>query len=91
MFLKVKEAVSLSEDPSRMEKHLAAMKREDLERRVGAMLDLMGITEAPVPLAVRLTARKKACQASPDTRVVSLLQGVPYTHVCAGWRVAVPS
>lgn len=78
-------------DPSRMEKHLAAMKREDLERRVGAMLDLMDITEAPAPLAARLTARKKACQASPDTRVVSLLQGVPYTHVCGGWRVAVPS
>lgn len=76
-------------DASRMDKHLDAIGREDLERRVGAMLSVIS-RDIPAPLRNRLNFRKDACMAMSADQTISLLHGFSYSNTLSEWLVDVP-
>lgn len=78
-------------DADRMAEHLSKIRREDLERRVGAILDLIGTDIAATSLGRRLQALRKrlaACaQQIPD---IPLLPGFQFPNLSGIWKVRTP-
>ncbi len=76
-------------DADRMAEHLAKMQREDLERRVGAVLNLIGADFAKTSLGHRLHAVRDRliAQNVPD---IPLLAGHEFPDWNKTWKVRIP-
>ena len=78
-------------DPGRMADHLAKIQREDLDRRVGAVLDLVGANVSATPLGQRLSALKERLQAAaPKALEIPLLSGFDFPNRSEAWKVRTP-
>ena len=76
-------------DADRMADHLARIQREDLERRIGCMLEMVGAEVAATPLGPRLKAvrNRLAAQNVPE---ISLLNGFQFPELNQAWKVRTP-
>lgn len=77
--------------PAQMEKLLAAIDREDMERRVGAMLEALNIA-IPAELNARLERRKQQHRESDHSHQppIPLLHGFTYTRTSDAWGITLP-
>jgi len=76
-------------NPERMAKHLAAINRPDWERRVGAMLSLLGV-ETDGSLQGLLAARKETLRSSVDHQHLPLIPGLPGSRLLTEWGILTP-
>ena len=76
-------------DADRMAEHLAKIQRGDLERRVGAILDLIGVNFKATPLGSRLDAVRARLLAE-DAPATSLLAGFEFPELNKTWKVRTP-
>jgi len=76
-------------DADRMADHLAKIQREDLDRRVGAMLEMIGADFAASPLAHRLNAVRDQLVAR-DVPEIPLLAGFEFPEWNKTWKVRTP-
>jgi predicted transcriptional regulator of viral defense system len=75
-------------DATRMADHLAKIRRDELSRRTGAILDLIGIKVAKTPLGDLLRLVKKRMTAA--TPEIPLLPNMDFTSRSDAWRIRVP-
>ncbi len=76
-------------NPERMAKHLAAINRQDLERRVGAMLSLLGV-ETDGSLRCLLAATMETLRNSVDHQHLPLMPGLPGSRLLPEWGILTP-
>ena len=76
-------------DADRMAGHLAQMEREDLDRRVGAMLEMVGADFSGTPLGQRLKDIKDRLVAK-NAPEISLLNGFQFPELNKTWKVRIP-
>jgi predicted transcriptional regulator of viral defense system len=76
-------------DAERMADHVAKIQREDLERRVGCMLEMVGAGFADTPLAVRFKAIKDRLMTQ-EVPEISLLNGFQFPELNKTWKVRTP-
>ncbi|MGL5017205.1 MAG: type IV toxin-antitoxin system AbiEi family antitoxin domain-containing protein [Luteolibacter sp.] len=76
-------------NPERMAKHLAAINRPDWERRVGAMLSLLGV-ETDGSLQGLLATRKETLRQSMDHQHLPLMPGLPASRLLTEWGILTP-
>lgn len=74
----------------RMVQHLVKIQRQDWERRVGAMLALLGVTPASETLKNILDNRKKHVAHTLDIPHLSLFNNLPATTLLPEWGILVP-
>jgi predicted transcriptional regulator of viral defense system len=78
-------------DADRMAEHLAKIGREDLDRRTGAILDLVGANFSSTLLGSRLKRLKERLSSgSQDVASIPLLPGFTFTEWNDTWKVQVP-
>jgi len=78
-------------DADRMAEHLAKIGREDLDRRVGAILDLVGADFSSTLLGSRLKRLKEQLAGgSQDAANIPLLPSFTFTGWNDTWKVQVP-
>ncbi len=76
-------------DADRMAQHLAKIQREELDRRVGAVLDLIGAQFAASTLGHRLSAVRDRLR-NLDVPEIPLLAGFEFTELSRAWKVRIP-
>ncbi len=76
-------------DADRMADHLAKIQRDDLDRRVGAVLEMIGAAFAASPLGHRLNAVKDRLIAQ-DVPDIPLLVGFEFPDWNRTWKVRTP-
>jgi hypothetical protein len=74
----------------RMAQHLAKINRQDWERRVGAMLSLLGVTPESESLRKILESRKQHVANSSDIIHLPLLNNMPSSTLLPEWGILVP-
>ena len=76
-------------DADRLAQHLGKIQREDLDRRVGAMLEMLDAGESSKTLDERLreVREKQALQPAPE---IPLLTGLGFSETNSTWGVRVP-
>ena len=74
----------------RMAEHLSKIQREDLERRVAAVLDIAGVDVAATALGRRLQGLRERLAASPEIPEIPLLPGFQFGNVSQTWKVRTP-
>ena len=76
-------------DAERLAEHLGKIQREDLDRRVGAMAELLGLDFSGSALESRLQAIKSRLplQSAPE---IPLLAGLAFSGVSRVWQVQTP-
>ena len=76
-------------DADRMGEHLAKIQRDDLDRRVGAVLEMIGVNFAASTLGQRLNAVRDRLitQADPE---IPLLAGFEFPELNKTWKVRTP-
>ena len=78
-------------NPARLASHLEAINRLDFDRRVGTMLEVIGVGADSEPLRARLTsARAQVKVAGDGLSELELLPDFTYSRLNAEWRVRVP-
>lgn len=78
-------------DVDRMSEYLGKIQRDDLNRRVGAVLDLIGADVANSSLGQRLGALKeRLAGATAETPDIPLLWGFHFPDRSEVWRVRIP-
>lgn len=78
-------------DADRMSEYLGKIQRDDLGRRVGAVLDLIGADVAKNSLGHRLGALKaRLTAATAETPDIPLLWGFRFPDRSEAWRVRIP-
>ena len=75
-------------DASRMADHLAKINRDELSRRTGAILELIGMKFDDTPLGDQLRMVKE--RVHTDTTEIPLLPGMDFSNRSDAWRVRVP-
>src|SRR5580658_8207142 len=73
-------------DADRMAEHLAKIQREDLERRVGGVLEMIGADIAATSLGHRLSAVRNRL-ASQNVPEIPLLNGFQFPELNQAWQV----
>lgn len=76
-------------DADRMAEHLEKIEREDLDRRVGAVLEMIGAKFEATLLDQRLNAVKSRMMA-PEAPEISLLAGFEFSELNKTWKVRTP-
>jgi len=76
-------------DAERMADHLAKIQREDLERRVGAILNLIGADFTATALGQRLSAVRERLR-SQDVPAIPLLAGIEFPAWNNTWKIRTP-
>ncbi len=76
-------------DPDRMAGHLAKIQRDDLDRRVGAVLELIGADFAASDLGRRLKALRERLMTEPAPEI-PLLAGFEFPELNKTWKVRTP-
>ncbi len=76
-------------DPDRMAEHLVKIGRDELDRRVGAILDLIGVDFKATHLASRLDAVRARLFAE-DVPETPLLAGFEFPELNKTWKVRTP-
>jgi predicted transcriptional regulator of viral defense system len=76
-------------DADRMAEHLAKIQRDDLDRRVGAVLEMIGANFAASTLGRRLKAVRDRLAAQPVLEI-PLLAGFEFTESSKTWKVRIP-
>ncbi len=76
-------------DPDRMGEHLAKIQRDDLDRRVGAVLEMVGANFAASTLERRRNAFRDRLIAEAVTEI-PLLAGFEFTELNKTWKVRIP-
>ncbi len=76
-------------DPDRMGEHLAKIQRDDLDRRVGAVLEMLGVNFAASILGQRLNAVRDrlTAEAVPE---IPLLAGFEFPELNKTWNIRTP-
>jgi len=77
-------------NPERMAKHLTSINRQDWDRRVGAMLCLMGVEAPSGSLRTLLATRRDELRASPNEPPLPLLPGLPGSTHLKEWGIMTP-
>jgi hypothetical protein len=76
-------------DMDRMAEHLAKIQRDDLDRRVGAVLEMIGVDFAASPLGQRLNSVRSLLMTQ-DVPEISLLAGFEFSELNKTWKVRTP-
>lgn len=76
-------------NPERLAKHLKSIDRQDWERRVGAMLSILGV-EADGSLQGLLSDRKKSLRTSVANPPIPLMPGLPGSRLLTEWSILAP-
>jgi len=76
-------------DADRMADHLNKIQREDLDRRVGAILEMLGASFSSSALWDRLSSVKNRLRAE-DTPEIPLLTGLEFSESNHTWKVQTP-
>jgi hypothetical protein len=76
-------------DADRMAEHLAKIQRDDLDRRVGAVLEMIGADFEESTLGHRLNAIRERLKTQ-DVPVISLLAGFEFPELNKTWEVRTP-
>ncbi len=76
-------------DANRMADHLAKIQRDVLDRRVGAMLDLIGFNYKSSTLSSRLAGVRDRL-SSDDVLEIPLLAGLEFPELNTTWKVLTP-
>jgi hypothetical protein len=74
----------------RMARHLAEIGRAEWDRRVGAMLSLLGADPGSDALRDRLQTQKARVRQQPDLPPLPLLNGLPATTLLPEWGILTP-
>ncbi len=78
-------------DADRMAEYLSKIQREDLERRIGAMVDLIGVDMAATSLGSRLKAlRERLATLIQEVPEIPLLPGFRFSALSGTWKVRTP-
>jgi hypothetical protein len=78
-------------DADRMSECLGKIRRDDLDRRVGAVLDLIGADVAMSSLGRRMTALKeRLAAATTEIPDIPLLWGFQFPARSEAWKVRIP-
>jgi predicted transcriptional regulator of viral defense system len=78
-------------DGDRMSEYLGKIQRDDLDRRVGAVLDLLGTDVATSSLGHRLGALKeRLATATTEIPNIPLLWGFQFPDRSEAWKVRIP-
>ena len=76
-------------DADRMGEYLGKIQREDLDRRVGAMLEILGAEFSSSALGIRLNSLRSRL-ATQDTPEIPLLAGLEFSELNRAWSVRTP-
>jgi hypothetical protein len=76
-------------DPDRMAGHLAKIQRDDLDRRVGAVLELIGADFAASDLGRRLNALRERLMTEPVPEI-PIMAGFEFPELNKTWKVRAP-
>lgn len=76
-------------DPDRMAKHLRRIQREELDRRVGAVLEVVGADVGGSDLGRHLLAVRNRLEAV-EIDPLSLLPGFEFPEMNPAWKVRIP-
>jgi predicted transcriptional regulator of viral defense system len=76
-------------DAERMAEHLAKIQRDDLDRRVGAVLEMIGADFAASTLGQRLNEIRKRL-VTQDVLEIPLLAGFEFPELNKTWKVRTP-
>ncbi|HYG34823.1 MAG TPA: hypothetical protein VEC99_08570, partial [Clostridia bacterium] len=78
-------------DADRMTEHLSKIQREDLERRVAAILDLNGVDMVATSLGQRLhRLRGRLAASAQEIPEIPLLPGFHFPNSSQDWNVRIP-
>jgi predicted transcriptional regulator of viral defense system len=77
-------------DADRMAEHLSKIQRQDLERRVAVVLDIIGTKVAATSLGRRLQGLRERLAASPEIPEIPLLPGFQFANFSEAWKVRTP-
>jgi len=77
-------------NPERMAKHLSTINRQDLDRRVGAIMTLIKCEIPSGTLKTLLEARQTELRKVPSTEPLPLLPGLPGSTLLSGWGILTP-
>lgn len=77
-------------NPDRMAKHLQAINRHEWDRRVGAMLSLLGAEPGADTLGNLLHSRQDEVRRAPDLQPLPLLSGLPVSYLIPAWGILAP-
>jgi predicted transcriptional regulator of viral defense system len=82
---------TMDADADRMADHLEKINREDFDRRVGAMLDLVGTGRITGALGKRLETFKNRLKLAPsNSQDIPLLAGFNFRNWNPDWKVQTP-
>jgi hypothetical protein len=76
-------------DADRMGEHLAKIQRDDLDRRVGAVLEMIGVNVAASTLGQRLNAVRDRL-LTQNVPEIPLLAGFEFPELNKTWKVRTP-
>jgi hypothetical protein len=76
-------------DLDRMAEHLAKIQRDDLDRRVGAVLEMLGVDFAASTLEQRLNSVRSQLMTQ-DFPEIPLLAGFEFSELNKTWKVRTP-
>jgi predicted transcriptional regulator of viral defense system len=76
-------------DMDRMAEHLAKIQRDDLDRRVGAVLEMIGVDFVTSTLGQRLNSVRSQLMTQ-DVPEISLLAGFEFSELNKTWKVRTP-
>lgn len=77
-------------NPDRMAQHLIKINRQDWERRVGAMLSLLGVGAGSEALSQLLETRRQQVALTPDIPPLPLLNHLPASTLLPEWGILLP-
>jgi len=77
-------------NPERMAKHLTAINRQECDRRVGAVLCLLGVEVPSGSLRTLLATRRDELRVSPAEPPLPLLPGLPGSTLLQEWGIMTP-
>jgi predicted transcriptional regulator of viral defense system len=77
-------------DADRITEHLSKIQREDLERRVAAVLDITGADVGATSLGRKLQGLRQRLAASHEIPEIPLLPGFQFANFSEAWRVRTP-
>ena len=77
-------------DADRMADHLSKIQREDLERRVAAVLDIIGANVGATALGRRLQELRQRLGSSQEIPEIPLLPGFQFANFSETWKVRTP-
>ena len=76
-------------DMDRLAEHLAKIQRDDLDRRVGAVLEMIGVDFVTSTLGQRLNSVRSQLMTQ-DVPEISLLAGFEFSELNKTWKVRTP-